>query len=145
MAKNKIGLQFKGWKQMLSGIEKVSGEKGLKDATESALKVSKDLINGKVSTIMSKGNMPASGKYWTGDTKHSLDNNFDVSWSGYTAGIDIGFNFEQSGVTSIFLMYGTPRTKPVDGLFDAFYGKKTVSEIRKTQKKAIQDYIERNL
>lgn len=149
MAKNKIGLQFAGWEDVLSGIEKAAGEAGLKQAVEAGLKASKEYINKQVDSIMTKGNMPAGGKYWTGKTKNSLDKNFDVEWSGFTGTIKIGFNLKGSGLTSIFLMYGTPRHEPpmdeVPGLYDALYGKKTKSEIKKIQKEVIEKWVERNL
>ncbi len=145
MAKNKIGLQFRGWKELLSGIEKVSGEAGLKQATEAGLKASKEFVNKQVDSVMSKSSMPAGGKYWTGKTKESLDKNFNVEWSGFVGSMNVGFDFRESGLNSIFLMYGTPRTPPVSGLYEAFYGKKTKSEIKKIQKEAIEKWIERNL
>lgn len=145
MAKNKVGLSFNGWKEMLSGIEKAADESAMKAAIESALKESKSVINSKANAVMTKSNMPAHGKYWTGTVKNSLDKNFSVDWSGYTASINIGYNLEESGLESIMLMKGTPRMNPVAGLEDAFYGRKTIAEIRKQQKEAISKYIERNL
>ena len=78
MAKNKIGLQFTGWKEVMQNIGRMADESGLKQATESALKATKDHINAKADAIMQKGNMPAGSKYWTGETKRSLDKNYDV-------------------------------------------------------------------
>lgn len=149
MAKNKIGLQFTGWKEMLSGIEKAADETGLKQATEAALKASKEYVNKNVDAVMTKGNMPAGGRYWEGKTKSSLNRNFTVEWSGFTGSMDIGFDMKKSGNLSIYLMYGTPRHEPpmnkVSGLYDAFYGKKAKAEIKKIQKEAIEKWIERNL
>lgn len=145
MAKNKIGLQFKGWKETLSGIEKIAGESGLKTATEDALKASKAHVNRKAGTAISKSNLPAGGKYSGGETRKSLDANFNVDWHGYVGEMKIGFNMKESGLTSIFLMHGTPRHAPVPGLKDAFYGTKTKNEIKKIQAEAIQKFIERNL
>lgn len=149
MGRNRIGLQFNGWKELLSGIEKASGESGLKQATEAGLKASKAFVNQNVDKIMKKSNMPAHGDYWTGETKESLDKNFDVEWHGYTAETKVGFNMAESGLTSIFLMYGTPRRKPsidpVPGLYEAIYGKKTKKEVAEIQKEAINKYIQRNL
>lgn len=145
MAKNKIGLQFNGWKELMAGIDKVAGESGLKQATEDALKASKQYVDNKVDSVMVKGNMPARGRYWTGETKKSLNKDMTVKWQGFTGEIEIGFDLEKSGLASIYLMYGTPRMSKVDALYDAFYGKKTKAEIRKIQKEAIQKYIERNL
>lgn len=145
MAKNKIGLQFTGWKEILAGIGRATDEAGLKQAVEAGLKATKDYVNKNADAAMSKGNMPARGKYWTGRTKKSLDKNYDVDWAGYTGTINIGYNLEESGLTSIYLMHGTPRMSPVPGLNDAFYGKKTKSEIKKIQKEALEKWIERNL
>ena len=145
MAKNKIGLQFTGWKELMASVDKVAGESGLKKATEDALKSSKQYVDSKVNSVMVKGNMPARGKYWTGDTKKSLNKDMTVKWQGFTGEIEIGFDLEKSGLVSIYLMYGTPRMSKVDALYDAFYGKKTKAEIKKIQKEAIEKYIERNL
>lgn len=145
MAKNKIGLQFTGWKELLSGIDKVAGEAGLKKATEDALKASKEYVNKNVNSVMRKGSMPARGRYWTGDTKMSLDKDFNVQWTGFVGEMKIGFNLKESGLTSIFLMKGTPKMPPVSGLNDAFYGRKTKNEIKKIQQEAVQKFIERNL
>lgn len=145
MAKNKIGLQFTGWKEMLAGIGRASDEAGLKQAVEAGLKATKEYVNKNADAAMQKGNMPARGKYWQGKTKKSLDRNYNVEWSGYTGEMKVGFNLEDSGLTSIFLMYGTPRIAPVPGLYDAFYGKKTKTEIKKIQKEALEKWIERNL
>lgn len=149
MAKNKIGLQFAGWEDVLAGIEKAAGEAGLKKAAEAGLKASKEYINQQVDSIMTKGNMPAGGKYWTGKVKDSLDKNYTVDWSGFTGEIKIGFGFRKSGGASLYLMYGTPRHEPpmnkVPGLYDAFYGRKTVTAIKVMQREAIEKWIERNL
>ena len=125
--KNRIGLQFSGWQELMQGIDRAAGEEGLKKATEAALKASKEYVNEQVTAIMRKANMPAKGKFWTGDTKATLDKNFSVEWKGFTGEIKIGFNLSESLVSN-FLMYGTPRHEPpmaaVPGLYDAVYGRK---------------------
>lgn len=144
--KNRIGLQFTGWKEVLAGIDKLRNESALKDAVDDALKASKDHVNRKVNKVMVKSNLPAKGKYSRSPhTTDSLDRNFNVNWSGYTGEIKVGFDLEKSGLVSIFLMYGTPQHEPVPGLQDAFYSKKTKSEIRKIQKEAIDKFIKRHL
>lgn len=92
--------------------------------------------------------MPAKGKFWTGDTKATLDKNFSVEWKGFTGEIKIGFNLSESLVSN-FLMYGTPRHEPpmaaVPGLYDAVYGRKTQIAITYLQREAIEKWIERNM
>ena len=73
--KNRIGLQFSGWQELMQSIDRAAGEEGLKKATEAALKASKEYVNEQVTAIMKKANMPAKGKFWTGDTKATLDKN----------------------------------------------------------------------
>lgn len=146
MAKNKIGLQFTGWKELVSNIEKTADEAAMKEAVEDSLKATKGIVNSKVKKAMSKSNLPAKGKY--SQTPHVidfLDQGFDIIWNGYTGSINVGFDIEGKGLVSVFLMYGTPKMKPAKGLRDAFYSKKTKNEIRKIQKEAIEKYISRHL
>lgn len=146
--KNQIGLQFSGWQELMQSIDRAAGEEGLKKATEAALKASKEYVNEQVTAIMRKANMPAKGKFWTGDTKATLDKNFSVEWKGFTGEIKIGFNLSESLVSN-FLMYGTPRHEPpmavVPGLYDAVYGRKTQIAITYLQREAIEKWIERNM
>lgn len=149
MARNRIGLQFTGWEELIEKIDKVAGDEGMKHAVEDGLKASKQHVNAKIKPVMTKSNLPAHGDYSHGGTLDSLDKNFSVDWNGPTAEIKVGFDFSKSGLKSIFLMHGTPRHKPpmaaVPGLYEAIYGKKTVSEIKRIQKEAITKYIERGL
>ena len=137
-----------GWQELMQSIDRAAGEEGLKKATEAALKASKEYVNEQVTAIMRKANMPAKGKFWTGDTKATLDKNFTVAWEGFTGEIKIGFDLSESLVSN-FLMYGTPRHEPpmaaVPGLYDAVYGRKTQIAITYLQREAIEKWIERNM
>ena len=55
--------------------------------------------------------------------------------------IPVGFEFEKSGMKSIFLIYGTPRMKPVSGLKSAIYGSKTQKEVGAVQEEVLQRAI----
>lgn len=146
MAKNKIGLQFKGWQEVLSGIDKAAGESALKEVVNDALAASKGIVNAKIKKTMNKSNLPAHGKYSNAPhTLESLNGDFDVNWTGFTGEIKVGFDLEKSGLVSIFLMYGTPRMQPANGLYDAVYGRRTKNEVKKVQMKAIGTYIKRHL
>jgi hypothetical protein len=89
--------------------------------------------------------LPAGGKYSTGETKKSIDKSIDVDWQGLTGGVKVGFNFKESGLTSIFLMRGTPRMSPVKGLKNAIYGAKTKKEIAQIQSEKINEIIKRTM
>lgn len=77
----------------------------------------------------------------TGATEASLRHEAVPEWSGDVASIKVGFDIENGGLPSIFLMYGTPQTKPDPALYNAFFGKDTIKEIVEAQEKAIYTAI----
>lgn len=109
----------------------------MKKGVNRALKKSKEYVNTKLESAMSKGNLPAGGKYSTGDTKKSIDKDNSVNWIGGLGEMKVGFKFKESGLKSIFLMYGTPRMKPVAGLKNAIYGRKIQKEIAELQEEEL--------
>lgn len=141
MARNRIGLQVKGFEEYMAKLDKVGGSDAMRQGVESALKVSKQHVNPKIDKAMEK--LPAGGIYSTGDTERSIDENMSVDWQGATASIKVGFDFKQSGMTSIYLMYGTPKMSPVKGLKAAIYGTKTKKEIAELQGEALNEAIEK--
>lgn len=149
MARNRIGLQANGFEEYMAKLDELGNGAAMKRGVESALKASKQYVNANVDSIMVKSNMPAvkakdgAGAYWTGDTKDSLDKNMSVEWQGMTGSVKVGFDFKKSGTTSIFLMYGTPKQKPVAGLKNAIYGAKTQREIKQIQAEALDKVIKR--
>lgn len=141
MARNKIGLQFDGWEDYMSKLDELGGTQVMKKGVEEALIESKKHVNPLIEKSMAK--LPAGGKYSSGNTKQSIDKDNKVEWEGMTGTIKVGFDFSKSGVTSIFLMYGTPRMKPVSGLKGAIYGAKTQKETAEIQEKVLSDVIKR--
>ena len=143
MARNKIGLQVKEIDAYMAKLDELGSGKAMKRGVEGALKASKQHVNPLIEKSMA--NLPAGGKYSTGNTKESIDRDMSVEWSGMKASIKVGFDFSKSGVTSIFLMYGTPRMQPVRGLKNAVYGSKTQKELATIQEEALQKVILRIL
>lgn len=141
MGRNKIGLQVKGFDEYMAKLDKVGGTQAMRRGVEGALKASKQYVNPLIESSMSK--LPAGGRYSTGDTKKSIDKDMTVDWEGMTGSIKVGFDFKKSGLTSIFLMYGTPKMSPVAGLKAAIYGAKTKREIAKLQAEALDKVIKR--
>ena len=139
MARNRIGLQVAGFEEYMAKLDEVGGKSAMKRGVEEALKESKKYVNPLIEQAMTK--LPAGGRYSTGDTKRSLDKDMSVDWEGATASIKVGFDFSESGLKSIFLMYGTPRMKPVTGLKAAVYGAKTKKEIAAIQGAALDKVI----
>lgn len=141
MARNKIGLKFDGWTETMAKLDKLGDTTAMKRGVEAGLKASKQYVNPQIAQAMNK--LPADGKYSKGGTKQSIDKDMDIDWQGMTGTIKVGFDFSQSGMKSIYLMYGTPRHNPVAGLYDAIYGTKTQRQIRKLQAEAVNKVIKR--
>ena len=141
MARKKIGLQFDGWEDYIAKLDELGGANAMKNGVDEALTESKKHANPLIEKAMDK--LPAKGKYSTGNTKESIDKEMKVEWSGMTGEIKIGFDFSKSGPKSIFLMYGTPRMKPVTGLKSAIYGSKTQKEIAEIQEKVLSNHVKK--
>ena len=105
MAQNKIGLKFQGLEEMIAKLEEVEGD--LKTTTEKALQESKKIVIEELRRVTVPENFPAQGKYSTGRTRESIDEDMSVTWDGTVGSIKIGYDMNISGMTSIFLMRGT--------------------------------------
>lgn len=125
----------------MAKLDKLGGTQAMKKGVEEALIESKKHVNPLIEQAMAK--LPAGGKYSSGDTKKSIDKDMSVEWQGMTASVKVGFDFSKSGLTSIFLMYGTPRMKPVSGLKNAIYGTKTQKELATIQEDELMKVIKK--
>lgn len=141
MARKKIGLQVKGFEEYMAKLDEVGGSAAMKKGVEDALIASKKYVTPLMEAAMAASNLPAKGEYATGLTKDSLDKEMKVYYDGITAFVNIGFDFAESGMTSIFLMYGTPKHAPVTGLENAIYGTKTQKQIGEIQAEALNKVI----
>ena len=145
MARNRVVCDFSGFRDYMARLDELGNDDAMKRGVEAGLKASKQYVNTEVKKVISKSNLPAHGKYSSGITAESLDKNFNVDWEGPQGVIKIGFDFSKSGLTSILLMYGTPKMSPVQGLYDAIYGTRTKSKIKRLQKEAINEVIRREM
>ena len=132
MAKNKFGIQFEGFKELMAELDAVSGD--LKGVTEKALQASHKIVTPALNADMQKHRR-------SGATAKSIIENDHVNWDGMTASIDIGFDLKDGGLASIFLMYGTPRMKKDTQLYNDIYGSATRKKIAEVQEKIIHDAI----
>lgn len=147
MGRNKLSCSFKGFEEMIDNLERLQGD--LKKTTEEALISAKEVVTKNLLNVTNKANYPAQGKYSHGKTRNSIDTDRTVVWTGDIASIKVGFDLKKSGLTSIFLMHGTPRHSPpmkaVPGMYDAVYGSKTKSEIKKLQKEIFANAIKKKM
>lgn len=141
--KNHIGLQFSGFAEMTARLDELQGD--LQRTTEDALIKSKEVVTAKLLEATNKANYPAQGKYSTGRTRQSIDTTQNVMWQGTTAEINVGFDLKKSGLTSIYLMYGTPRMAKVQAIYDAVYGSRVKAEIKRIQKETFDAAIKEKM
>lgn len=142
MAKNKIGLQV-DMERMIKSFDKAGVE--VKKGTENILKASKKVVTDALVRDSVKANYPAKGKYSTGRLAKSIDKDYSVKWAGLTAEVDVGYDFDKSGIESIVLMYGTPRMKKAQKLYNDIYGSKVKKEIAEIQQDTLNKILERTV
>lgn len=132
-------LDFAGFNEMRERLNRLQAD--TKAVCEEALVKTKELVTKKAEAAMAKPNLPAGGKYSTGDTVGSLDLTSTVTWNGTEGSIKVGFNIKKGGLPSVFLMYGTPKMPKVQALYDAFYGEETLGEIAALQKEVFDNAL----
>lgn len=119
MARRKNGFDITALEKYADQLQEAGGMAAVKRAVQGGMLATKKQVNAEVTTAMQSGNLPAGGKYSTGDTMQHLNEEMTVEWEGNMARLKLGFNMEGGGITSIFLMYGTPRHAPASGLREA--------------------------
>ena len=86
---------------------------------------------------VAKSNLPASGKYSTGDTQKTIVMQPKVEWSGNLGEMGLGFDKTQPGAGG-FLITGTPKMKP-DYELEKIYARKTYAN---KMQKDIMEYLQ---
>lgn len=142
MAKKKNGFDTKALEKYAERLEAAGGTAAIKRATSAAMIQAKLTINQEILKAIQASNLPAHGKYSQGGTRDSLSRSTSVDWSGNIAELPLGFNLSED-ITSIFLMYGTPKMPPVNGLYAAMYGPAAQRTAKKKQEEAVKTILER--
>lgn len=119
MARRKNGFDITALEKYADQLQEAGGMAAVKRAVQGGMLATKKQVNSEVTAAMQSGNLPAGGKYSTGDTMGHLNEEMTVDWEGNMARLKLGFNMDGGGITSIFLMYGTPRHAPASGLREA--------------------------
>lgn len=137
----RMKLEIEGFDHIIRRITELEGN--AKKVTEKALRETHSIVTAKAEKAMGNSYLPAGGDYSKGDTLRSLRRNAEIEWHGDIAQVPVGFDIDHNGLTSIFLMYGTPRMEPDRELYNAFYGNKTKQEVIQAQENAFYDEIRR--
>jgi len=118
----RLKCEFDGFDEVVARLLKLQGD--VERATENALMEVHEHVTEKAEKAIKKHRE-------TGVTESSLRKQGKVMWNGTVAKVQTGFDIKNGGLPSIFLMYGTPRTKKDQALYNAFFGKKTEKEIHR--------------
>ncbi len=133
----KFSLEFEGFDTMINTLKSLNGD--VRKAAEKALIETHSHITSNLHSEMKR-------HFRTGRTEASIIDKADVTWNGDIASVQIGFDLENGGLASVFLMYGTPRRKPTPmkadkRLHNAIFGKSTAEEVAKIQSEIISEAI----
>lgn len=131
---NKTRIEFEGFEEVITRLTQLEGD--IKGVTEKALRETHKVITKKAETAIAPHKE-------TGATEKSLKKNAEIKWVGSEASVETGFSIRNGGLAHIFLMYGTPRMKKDQNLYNAFFGNKTKKEVTEIQENIFYDEIRR--
>ena len=134
-SRSRFGIQFNGFEELMEQFDKLDGD--LKEVTEECLKKAHEIVTPNVQADMNKHNR-------TGTTKRSIATDSTVKWEGTKATIKVGFKFPE-GLSSVFLMYGTPRMQKDQKLYNDIYGGRTKNQIARAQREILENAIQNRL
>lgn len=130
----KAYLEFEGFDKVISRLSKLEGD--TKATTEKALKKTHEIVTKKAEEAIKP-------HYETGATERSLYREGKVEWTGTLASVNVGFSISKGGLASIFLMYGTPRMKKDQKLYNSVWGTSTRKEVLEAQEEIFYEEIRR--
>lgn len=128
--KSKMAFNFSEMADLAERLEKAGGD--LQKACDKALHDTHDFITPQLSRGIAR-------HVETGETQGSLERSAHVVWeSPLKAVVNIGFDLEDGGWPSIFLMWGTPKMDPDKDLKNAAFGPKIRREVARIQREAME-------
>ena len=142
MGKNVLKLDVHGFDEYAEKLDRLDAD--LKKIFTDALEEVGETITEDTENAVTDENLPAGGKYSSGETKESILKNPKVEWNGTIGQINVGFDFGKSGAGG-YLITGTPRMRPVKELNEIYKSKRYMNNIRKDMTEIFQDEIERRM
>ena len=130
----KIEMQFDGMDAIIRQLEQL--EVDVRETVTDALQEAGQLVTEQARAAIQPHER-------TGKTEASLRENPTVEWTGTEAAVNVGFDINNGGMPSIFLMYGTPRMKKDTNLYNAFYGAQTQKKIEQIERDALNTAVEK--
>lgn len=130
-----FSLGFSGMNNLLTAFMDLSGSATVRAIGE-ALRETHKLVTPNIHAEMKK-------HYRTGTVEASIVDTAKVDVQGNIVSMPIGFDLDNGGIPSIWLMYGTPKQAPDEALRNVIFGRQTAYAVARTQRKAIKEAMER--
>ena len=119
MAKNKMDIDFRGFSEYAEKLERLGAS--LQDIFTGAMEqVGRTYAEDTLSALEAQ-QLPAKGKYATGESKASVITAPTVKWSGSLAEMPVGFDKTKPGAGT-WLITGTPKMRPAAKLNSMYTG-----------------------
>lgn len=128
----RMKLEVQGLDDIMKRLNDANAD--VKQAVNRALTETHRIVTEKADTAIQQHRL-------TGQTERSLRRNAVIEWQGNVAEVKVGFDIAHGGLASVFLMYGTPRKKKDQKLYNAFFGKSTQQEYIRAQEEILYDAI----
>ena len=142
MGRTVLKLETKGFAQYGEKLDRLGAD--LKAIFTDALEQAGETIGEDTLDAVTEGNLPAGGKYSTGDTEASVVRSPRVEWEGTTGSIGVGFDFGKPGAGG-FLITGTPKMRPDKALNQMYKGKRYMKKIQQDMVDVFNDEIQRRM
>lgn len=136
--RNTLRLDTSGFEELITKLDAVGG--GVQKAVTDALLQAAETVRDDTVDAMAAINLPAQGKYSTGDTMRSIVEPA-VTWRGTVAETPVGFDFSKPGAGG-FLISGTPRMQPNPKLEEIYTRKRYMNALQQDMQDVITDYID---
>lgn len=130
-----FSLGFSGMNNLLTAFQELSGSAMVRAIGE-ALRETHKFVTPNIHAEMTKHRR-------TGTVEASIVDTAKVDVQGNIVSMPIGFDLDNGGVPSIWLMYGTPKQAPDEALRLTIFGRQTAYKVARVQRKAIKDAMER--
>ena len=138
--KQMISIDFKNFSDYAEKIDKLGAN--LKSVFSKAMEEAAEKVQQDTIAAIQPVNLPAKGRYSTGETLNSVIRDPKTKWEGSVGEIPIGFDKTKPGAGG-WLITGTPKMRP-DYALEKIYGtKRYENELKKTIEKALQREIDK--
>lgn len=136
---SKIKIEFDGLNEILKKYERM--ERDIKPAVNRALKESFEAVTPGIASAIAPHRR-------TGRTEESIYKNPVVEWNGNIGSVNVGFDLQNGGMASQFLIHGAnasargvPYRPPDMKLYNAVFGSATKRRIREIQKTVFKEML----